>query len=188
MTSPETANTPTVEHDTTLKLNGNGNHIETTSLNTAGLEEPKGNDGEGVLKDELDEEEEREEEESEEEDEDDEEPSLKYERIAGDVPDLLKKDSASALAVSNKLLVISSSIVCSPVSDCNILLQALGTHAGIIHILDLKGKRIKSYKPHLASVVDISLDATADFVATASIDGWYFLIFCYFSCYLTSLL
>jgi len=54
------------------------------------------------------------------------------------------------------------------------LLQALGTHAGIIHILDLTGKRIKSYKPHLASVVDISLDATADFVATASIDGWVF--------------
>jgi vacuolar protein sorting-associated protein 41 len=56
------------------------------------------------------------------------------------------------------------------------LLQALGTHAGIIHILDLTGKRIKSYKPHLASVVDISLDATADFVATASIDGGYFFI------------
>ena len=53
----------------------------------------------------------------------------------------------------------------------------MGTHAGIIHILDITGKRIKSYKPHLASVVDISLDATADFVATASIDGGYFFIF-----------
>ena len=52
----------------------------------------------------------------------------------------------------------------------------MGTHAGIIHILDITGKRIKSYKPHLASVVDISLDATADFVATASIDGDYFFI------------
>jgi hypothetical protein len=47
----------------------------------------------------------------------------------------------------------------------------MGTHAGIIHILDLTGKRIQSYKPHMASVVDISLDATTDFVATASIDG-----------------
>ncbi|KAF9476712.1 vacuolar protein sorting-associated protein 41 [Pholiota conissans] len=93
-----------------------------------------------------------EEEDDEDEDEDDEEPSLKYERITGAIPDLFKKDSASALAVSNNLM-------------------ALGTHAGIIHILDLTGKRIKSYKPHLASVVDISLDATADFVATASIDG-----------------
>ena len=42
---------------------------------------------------------------------------------------------------------------------------------------DITGKRIKSYKPHLAFVVDISLDATADFVATASIDGGYFLKF-----------
>ena len=49
----------------------------------------------------------------------------------------------------------------------------MGTHAGIIHILDLMGKRIKSFKPHMASIVDISLDATADFVATASIDGGY---------------
>jgi hypothetical protein len=47
----------------------------------------------------------------------------------------------------------------------------MGTHAGIIHILDLTGKRMKSYKPHMASVIDISLDATADFVASASIDG-----------------
>ena len=110
MTSPDAANTPIVEHDTS-KLNGNGNHIETTtSLNTGGLAEPKGKievDGEDVVKD--DEEEQEEEEESEEED--DEEPSLKYERLTGAVPDLLKKDSASALAVSNKLLVISSSII-----------------------------------------------------------------------------
>ena len=114
MTSPDTANTtPIVEHDTILKLNGNGNHIETTaSLTTGGLAEPKGKiemDGGEVVKD--GEEEEEEEEESEEEEEDDEEPSLKYERISGAVPDLLKKDSASALAVSNRLLVISSCII-----------------------------------------------------------------------------
>lgn len=101
MTSPDTTNTP-IEHDT-LKLNGNGNHNETTtSLTTGGSAEPKGS-GEDLVKDE-----EREEEESEEEEEDDEEPSLKYERMTGAVPDLLKKDSASALAVSNKLLVISN--------------------------------------------------------------------------------
>jgi len=39
------------------------------------------------------------------EDDDDDEPSVKYELILGAVPDLLKKDSASALAMSNKLLV-----------------------------------------------------------------------------------
>ncbi|KAF5322517.1 hypothetical protein D9619_000186 [Psilocybe cf. subviscida] len=92
------------------------------------------------------------EEEEEDEDDDDDEPALKYERITGAIPDLLKKDSASALSVSNKTM-------------------AMGTHAGIVHVLDLQGNRIKSYKRHVASIVDISLDATADFVATASIDG-----------------
>jgi len=38
-------------------------------------------------------------------DEDDEEPALKYERLAGSVPDLLLKDSASSLAVTDKLIV-----------------------------------------------------------------------------------
>jgi len=41
----------------------------------------------------------------EEDDEDDDEPALKYERLAGSVPDLLLKDSASSLAATNKLIV-----------------------------------------------------------------------------------
>ncbi|KAG2030660.1 hypothetical protein BDR03DRAFT_177621 [Suillus americanus] len=86
------------------------------------------------------------------EDEEEDEPTLKYERMSGAINDLLKKDSASALAVSNNLL-------------------ALGTHNGIVHIVDLTGKRIKSYKPHQASVSDTEFDSTSDFVATASIDG-----------------
>ncbi|KAG5644802.1 hypothetical protein DXG03_007624 [Asterophora parasitica] len=111
------------------------------------------NDEDDEDEDEEDEEdEEEEEEEDEEEDEDDDEPALKYERIGGSVPDLLKKDTASALAVANKIM-------------------ALGTHGGIVHILDLDGKRIKSFKPHMASIIDIFMDSTADFVATASIDG-----------------
>lgn len=117
MTSPDTTNT-LVEHDT-LKLNGNGNHNgttkEVTSLNSGGLVELKGKDetnGKYAVNDEEDEEDEEDDSEGEEEEED-EEPSLKYERITGAVPDLLKKDSASALAVSNKLLVIPSSIIIS---------------------------------------------------------------------------
>jgi len=55
------------------------------------------------------EEEDVEEEAEDDEEEDDEEPSLKYQRITGAVPDLLRKDSASALAVSNKLLVYFNS-------------------------------------------------------------------------------
>lgn len=50
--------------------------------------------------------EEGEDDEAEDEDEDeDEEPALKYERITGAIPDLLKKDSASALVVSLKFMV-----------------------------------------------------------------------------------
>ncbi|KAK7061202.1 vacuolar assembling protein [Favolaschia claudopus] len=87
-----------------------------------------------------------------EEEEEDEEPALKYERIGGALPDLLKKDSASALCIAKSLM-------------------AMGTHGGMLHILDLAGHRVKSYKPHMASIVDISMDETAEYVATASIDG-----------------
>jgi hypothetical protein len=106
MTLSDTDNSPPiVEHDTTSKLNGNGHPIETTTSGELAKDKME-MDGQDVVK--VEEEEEAEEEESEEEEEeDDEEPSLKYERIVGAVPDLLKKDSASALAVSNKLLVIS---------------------------------------------------------------------------------
>ncbi|KAI3605006.1 vacuolar protein sorting 41 [Moniliophthora roreri] len=90
--------------------------------------------------------------EGDEEDEEDEEPALKYERIGGNLPDIFKKDSGSTMAMSRKYLI-------------------LGTHAGFVHLLDLSGKRIKSYKPHSASVVDISVDSTSDFIGTVSIDG-----------------
>jgi len=56
--------------------------------------------------DESTDQEESDEEQDEEDDEQDEdEPSLKYQRISGAIPDLLKKDSASALAISNKNMV-----------------------------------------------------------------------------------
>ncbi|KAI0034356.1 vacuolar assembling protein VPS41 [Vararia minispora EC-137] len=84
--------------------------------------------------------------------EEEEEPALKYERIGGSFSDLFKKDSASTATISNKLL-------------------AVGTHGGIVHVLDLSGKRIKSYKPHTASVTDMCFEPTADFIGTASLDG-----------------
>ena len=66
-------------------------------------------DGDGVESEETDseedEEEEDEEEEEEDDDDDDDEPALKYERFGGAFQDLLKKDSASALAVSTRFLV-----------------------------------------------------------------------------------
>ncbi|KAJ7499555.1 vacuolar assembling protein VPS41 [Mycena latifolia] len=122
---------------------------------------PTANGGEGVASSEDEtgseegdgeESEDDDEEDDDDDEEDDDEPALKYERIGGSLPDLLKKDSASALCISKSLL-------------------AMGTHGGIVHILDLAGTRIKSYKPHMASIIDIAMDETAEYVATASIDG-----------------
>jgi hypothetical protein len=67
-------------------------------------QETKGQD-DGDGEDEDDEGREVEEEYEEDEEDDDDEPALKYERFSGAFQDLLKKDSASALAVSNKFLV-----------------------------------------------------------------------------------
>lgn len=46
-----------------------------------------------------------------------------------------------------------------------------------MHVFNLAGERIKSFKPHQASVSDIEMDSTADFVATASIDGEKLVVF-----------
>ena len=51
-------------------------------------------------------------EEDDEDDEDDDEPALKYERLTGSVPDLLLKDSASSLAVTDKLVVRALQSLC----------------------------------------------------------------------------
>jgi hypothetical protein len=55
--------------------------------------------------DEDDNEEDEDEDEEDEDEDEDEEPALKYERFGGAFQDLLKKDSASTLVVSNKYLV-----------------------------------------------------------------------------------
>lgn len=51
------------------------------------------------------------------------------------------------------------------------IFQALATHSGIIHVLDYTGARVKSYRSHTASIIDMCFDETADFIASASIDG-----------------
>ena len=52
-----------------------------------------------------------------------EEPRLKYKRLGSSVPELLGKDAASCLCVSDKILV-------------------LGTHDGTLHILDFNGNEV----------------------------------------------
>ncbi|CAG8436458.1 3839_t:CDS:10 [Diversispora eburnea] len=92
------------------------------------------------------------EESSEEESIEEEEPELKYKRLEADVSELLKKDAASAMAVSDKYV-------------------ALGTHNGDLFILDFDGNLIKRFSSHSATVNDISIDVAEEYVASASMDG-----------------
>ena len=48
---------------------------------------------------------------------------------------------------------------------------AVGTHAGMVFILDLSGNLIKGFRSHSASVLDLDIDSTQEFVAAAGMDG-----------------
>lgn len=85
-------------------------------------------------------------------DEEEEEPALKYQRLTGAVSEILVKDSASAFATSRNFL-------------------ALGTHNGMVHILTYDGGKIKSFRPHSATISTLTIDDEGEFVATASVDG-----------------
>lgn len=95
---------------------GHGRHLQEDDE-----EEGEEEDEDGEEEDDEDEDEDGDEEEEEEE-EDDEEPALKYDRITGAIPDLLKKDSASALAISHSLMVCPH-----PSSVTSIRLTRIGT-------------------------------------------------------------
>ena len=53
-----------------------------------------------------------------------EEPRLKYQRLGASVTEILEKDPASCLCVSDKIL-------------------ALGTHDGTVHVLDINGNEVR---------------------------------------------
>ena len=85
-------------------------HSKDTQLRTRSesLAQSSGEDGEGEMENVQDDDYEDEgEDDEEEEEEEEEEPALKYERLGGAVPNLLEKDTASAVAVSVKFLVRS---------------------------------------------------------------------------------
>ncbi|KAI8088964.1 uncharacterized protein BX664DRAFT_263200 [Halteromyces radiatus] len=80
------------------------------------------------------------------------EPKLRYRRVGASVRDLLDRDTASTLKVSDKFVT-------------------LGTHWGAVHILDFEGHLVKSFQQHTATVNDISIDASEEYIASASDDG-----------------
>jgi len=48
---------------------------------------------------------------------------------------------------------------------------ALGTHYGVIYILDFYGYEIKKFLSHTATVNELSIDANGDFISSCSDDG-----------------
>ncbi|PVD30846.1 hypothetical protein C0Q70_10121 [Pomacea canaliculata] len=82
------------------------------------------------------------------------EPKLKYERLTNDLNAILSKDAASCIAVHTKFL-------------------ALGTHWGMIFILDHTGNNIrdKEIMAHTTTVNQISIDEKGEYLASCSDDG-----------------
>ena len=87
-------------------------------------------------------------------DEEEAEPKLKYERLSADLKMILKKDVASCLAVHNKFLI-------------------LGSHWGIIHLLDAMGNCLPSRQTqtHTITVNQVSVDHAGEYYASCSDDG-----------------
>ncbi|KAL7410874.1 hypothetical protein BDY24DRAFT_417479 [Mrakia frigida] len=87
------------------------------------------------------------------EEEEEEEPVLKYARLGPGATEVLTKDSASAVASSSRFI-------------------AVGTHAGMVHILSYSGQKLSSYRAHTASLMAICIsDDGSEFIGTASFDG-----------------
>ncbi|KAG6632222.1 vacuolar protein sorting-associated protein 41 homolog [Carya illinoinensis] len=99
-----------------------------------------------------DEREEEDDEEEEEEEEEEDEPRLKYQRMGGSIPALLASDTASCIAVAERMI-------------------ALGTHGGTVHILDFLGNQVKEFHAHKAAVNDLSFDMEGEYVGSCSDDG-----------------
>jgi len=103
----------------------------------------------------------------EEEEEEEEEPQLKYERVGGDIAKVVRGDLVSTFCVGSKVIVYTI-----PSSELKIdVFQAIGSHNGKIYLFDLKGNELRRVKAHTASISDLSLDKTSDYLASASIDG-----------------
>ncbi|XP_066257925.1 vacuolar protein sorting-associated protein 41 homolog [Euwallacea similis] len=86
--------------------------------------------------------------------EDEIEPKLKYVRLGNDLKKILNKTSATCIAVHTKFI-------------------CLGSHLGIIYVLDHEGNNVLSQRPkaHSVSVNHISIDKNGDYIASCSDDG-----------------
>ena len=87
---------PKLDHEDAVSTTGSAHRSESDGTEYEVDEDEGDEDDNGEREDEED---------SDEDEDEDEEPALKYERFGGAFQDLLKKDSASTLVVSNKYLV-----------------------------------------------------------------------------------
>ena len=122
-----------------------------------------------------DDDEEEEDGEEEEDEEEEEEPTLKYSRLEGSAAQIFSKDTASAIAVCEKYIV---RLTPSPYSahimrrrlNCR-LDQIVGSHNGMIFVLSPEGRLLNRFRPHSATINDLSIDSTGEYVGSASMDG-----------------
>ena len=56
----------------------------------------------------------------------------------------------------------------------SLISKALGTHNGDVLILDFDGNLNKRLSSHVASVTDIAIEVSGEYIASASLDGLYF--------------
>jgi WD40 repeat protein len=47
----------------------------------------------------------------------------------------------------------------------------MGTHWGVVHIMDFEGNENQKFQAHTATVNDLSVDLEGEFIASASDDG-----------------
>jgi hypothetical protein len=105
-----------------------------------------------------------------------EEPLLKFQQLetqdSGNDP---TNRLFSCLSVSDRLLVITCSHSIDPFKGLIPWIarqQAIGTHGGSVRILDLLGSPVKVFPNiHSASVTQVALDDSGEFVASVSDDG-----------------
>ncbi len=92
-------------------------------------------------------------------DDNDDEPKLKYDRLSSDLKDIFAHDSATAVAVNPKFIVV-------------------GTDWGRLHLLDALGHSLPQSQTsfggrhaHSVAVSQISVDHSGEYVASCSPDG-----------------
>ncbi|KAI8897190.1 hypothetical protein BC833DRAFT_527326 [Globomyces pollinis-pini] len=80
------------------------------------------------------------------------EPLLKYSKLSASLTELLDKDNISCLSLSDRFM-------------------AIGTHWGTIHLMDLIGTPVKTWKCHTSTVNNLCIDNQGDYIASAGGDG-----------------